>query len=98
MTKRYPALINGQPATARKNGKTWMVGGDFVQPGQSIQVMTTKNGQPAWYSLRGGVLRFSDFASKQEIISGYTEVAKAHRNAMESVPVRVAVFAKEAAK
>ena len=93
MTKRYPALLNGSLVTARKSGRAWMVGGDYVQPGQSIQIMTMKGVRPAWYSLRGAVLRFSDYASPREAQEGFAAVACAHEQAGERVPTRVAAIA-----
>ncbi len=59
--KTYRALLNGEEVTARKMGRTWLVGGDKVQPGQAISILLEKDGRPAWFTLNGAVLKFSDF-------------------------------------
>ena len=61
MPKTYKALLNGELTTARKMGRTWLVGGDKVQPGQSVSILLERDGRPAWYTLNGAVLKFSDY-------------------------------------
>ena len=81
MAKRFAALLNGYETTAYKRGGNWLVGGDYVQPGQKIQILSEKNGTPAWFSLNGSRMRFCDFASECEIERGLALVAQANANA-----------------
>ena len=65
--KQYDAILNGTPCKARKMGRHWLVGGDFVSPGDLVSIVIERDGRPAWYNLRGAVVRFSDWASPVEL-------------------------------
>jgi hypothetical protein len=62
----YPAILNGQITTAKKLGGRWMIGGDFDTSG-SISILMTRDGRPAWFTLKGFVAKFSDYASNEEV-------------------------------
>ena len=62
----YLATLNGSPVKAKKVNGRWMVGGDFDTSG-NVQIILDVNGRPAWHTLRGFVLKFSDFATPEEI-------------------------------
>lgn len=66
MTKTFPATINGIPCTAKKVKGRWMVGGDF-DTGGNVQILMERDGRPAWFTLRGFVAKFSDYATADEI-------------------------------
>lgn len=57
----YTALLNGEETTARKHNGRWMVGGDFDTSG-SVLILMDRNGRPAWFKLKGCVLKFDDYA------------------------------------
>jgi hypothetical protein len=67
------AYLNGSPTTARKSGRRWLVGGDFPQKGDCIQIAALHkdwaNGceRWAWHTLKGCFLRFDDFMTTGEI-------------------------------
>jgi hypothetical protein len=64
----YPAIWNGHHVTAKrhKSGR-WLIGGDWPHPGDAISILSAKHGRPAWFTLRGCFLVFSDFAAQAEI-------------------------------
>lgn len=62
----YPAILDGQKTTAKKVGGRWTVGGDFDTSG-SISILMTRDGRPAWFTLKGFVAKFSDYASEDEV-------------------------------
>jgi hypothetical protein len=67
MSKTHPAILNGQPTTARMMCGRWLVGGDVVQKGDQVSIaLRTKwtNGRLAWHTLKGCRLTFSDFAEE----------------------------------
>lgn len=61
----YKAILNGQQTTAKKVGGRWMVGGDFDTRG-SVSILMERHGRPAWFTLRGCVAKFSDYATEGE--------------------------------
>jgi len=61
MTNIFKAYLNGQETTAKKVSGVWLVGGDKVQSGDTVEILLSKNDRPAWFSLRGCFLKFSDF-------------------------------------
>ena len=67
--KEFYATLNGHPCWAYRDAKwkVWMVGGDFAQSDQVVQILAKKNGRLGWHTLRNGFLIFSDFASADEL-------------------------------
>jgi len=55
----YKALHNGIATTARKVNGTWLVGGD--RPWGEVSILLEEEGKPAWFRLRGCVLKFEDW-------------------------------------
>jgi hypothetical protein len=62
----YTALLNGTECTAKKVNGVWTVGGDYDTSG-SVQLVMERGGRPAWFTLRGCVLKFSDYLEADEI-------------------------------
>lgn len=65
VNKVFPATLSGQKTTAKKVRGRWLVGGDFDTAG--AQVLLKKDGRYAWYTIRGAVAKFSDYAAESEI-------------------------------
>ncbi|GAB3282795.1 hypothetical protein GCM10027347_59270 [Larkinella harenae] len=67
------AYLNGHKTTARKAGRHWMVGGDFVSKGANVQIAALHkdwaNGGErwAWHKLKGCFLVFDDFMSNDQV-------------------------------
>lgn len=57
----YTALLDGRETTARKYKGRWMIGGDFDTSG-NILILLERDGRPAWFRLKGCVLKFNDYA------------------------------------
>ena len=66
MANRYGALLDGKLTTASKRKGYWLVGGDYVLASQNVTILLPKN-IPAWYTLKGNRLVFSDYACKQDV-------------------------------
>lgn len=68
----YLAYLNGQKTTAKKIGHRWLVGGDFVQPGDKVQIAAIYKDRVwggsrwAWHTLKGCFLIFDDFMTDEE--------------------------------
>jgi hypothetical protein len=65
----YKALLNGVECTAKKVRGVWTVGGDYDTSG-SVLILMKRNGRPAWFKLRGCVLKFDDFACPSDDFAG----------------------------
>lgn len=65
----YFARLNGRDTTAKKMGRTWLVGGDKIGKGDSASIAIKKEcGRSGWYHLRGAVLVFEDYLTDDEIL------------------------------
>lgn len=63
---RYPAIMNGRKTTAEKIKGRWHLGGDIDTSG-SVSILMNRDSRPAWFTLRGCFLTFSDYADAGEI-------------------------------
>lgn len=67
------AYRNGIKTTAKKTGRAWLVGGDFVEKGISVQIAAwhkdRENGGGfwAWHRLSGCMLVFDDHMTDDQI-------------------------------
>jgi len=67
MTK-YIAILNGTMTHARKVDGVWLVGGDRTGKGDLVSILLTKDGDPAWFTLSGCFLKFSDWACEGDFM------------------------------
>lgn len=67
------AYLDGVKTTAKKVGRQWLVGGDFVQPGDKVQIAALFNDSVwgvkrwSWHTLKGCFLKFDDYLTEAEI-------------------------------
>ena len=59
---KFKAVWNGENTWATRVNNKWFVGGDVAPGDEDVQILLTKDERPAWYTLRGSRLVFSDFA------------------------------------
>ncbi len=70
--KTFKALLNGHEVDAIKVSGRWLIGGDFMQSGDSVSIALPSkrhDNRLAWFSLKGCYLKFDDFLGENELES-----------------------------
>ena len=58
---KFRAYWNGEDTWATRVNSKWFVGGDVAHGDEGVEILLAKDGRPAWYTLRGSRLVFSDY-------------------------------------
>jgi hypothetical protein len=58
---KFKAYWNGEDTWATRVNNKWFVGGDTAPGDEDVQILLAKDERPAWYTLRGSRLVFSDY-------------------------------------
>ena len=63
----YKALQDGVKTTARKVNGHWLIGGNNEKKRGAVSILMEKDGQHAWFRLKGCFLVFEDVAMPSEL-------------------------------